>query len=230
MEVQPSGNSSNIPRKESASSVTFHLVPGSQGRHGEPLRKVAKIETAEDAWQHGATPEGQFEKLVVELPEGLPAGIVAFARRHIGPDATEPQIKFFCHTFAQEVGSTATESMVPDPEGTKAGGTSQALGIITNGTRIAAAELAAGEHVVVGESEETRPRHRGAAAHSAVGIGGGLAIQVDGPRGGDLYVGYPQDYVEWLKEQDEAMGATSDPGLYVHRESTPPPGAEPSNT
>jgi len=91
MKVQAPNTSSNAPSGESASNVTFHLVPESQGRKGEPLRRVARVTTAEDAWQDTSMPDGPFEELVVALPEGLTTGIVAFARRHIGP--TQPVLK-----------------------------------------------------------------------------------------------------------------------------------------
>jgi len=186
------------------------------------MRRVASITRGEDTWRHDGVPQDTtLDDLEIELPDILSGAIIDFARRHIGPGATEPEIRYFCHTFAQHVGETALESMLPDGEGLKRKGASQASSVVELGSRVKQEDIAVGEHVAVGQSKETRP-YPAAASHSLVGLGNGLGIQVDGPREGDLYIGHPQNYADWLRDKHHAEGhEDSDPGLYVHR--TPPP-------
>lgn len=207
--------------------VTFQLAPPAPD---QPFQRVAGIAVGEDTWQdERVAQEPALEPLTVTLPEGMSRAMVAFAHKHIGPNATNPEIEYVCHTFAEAVGHTAAGSTVKEPEYVRYyGGTAQATSIYKNGVRIEPEELRVGEHGVVGDPDENKPATRSAVEHSMVGIGGGRAIQVDTHRGG-LYIGRPEDYLKSVETRNARNNmTTTQPGLYVHREPVAVPDKQPS--
>lgn len=209
-----------------STEVTFRLVPI---KAGVPFQRVAGITLPEGSWRDRYVDSViRLESLAVELPADMTERLMSFARRHIGPDATDQETKYFCHTFAEAVGRTATASTMPETGNTNYEGLAQAKSIFENGSVISPQELEIGEHGVIGDPDENKPVTRSGLDHSLVGIGNGQAIQVDGPGlgqyAGHLYIGKVADYLTWIDAVNLSAGnTTAQPGLYVHRESAVDP-------
>ena len=192
--------------------TTFHLAPST----GQPFRWVGRITTPHEIWSSGQEADQLLEPLTVDLPLGMVPPMLGFARKYIGPNATEQQMTYWCHTFAYAVGATALE--LTDNVGTQWLADARARLLFSQGSKISPAELIAGEHAAVGDGMSKRP------VHSLVGIGPAkgaatgstLAIQVDGQQG-NLYVGDPAAYLEDLKASRSKYNPSAQPGLYVQR-------------
>ncbi|HSW80497.1 MAG TPA: hypothetical protein VLG47_06990 [Candidatus Saccharimonadales bacterium] len=209
-----------------STEVTFHLAPAETDK---PFRRVAGISANETNWRDGYVDQGiALEEYTTTLPTELSDRMLAFARRHIGPEATDKQTRYWCHTLAHRVGHTAMASSAPVNEGEGFRAYQQAESIYQNGARISPNELAVGEHGVVADSDTNRPETRGPIDHSMVGIGDGLAIQVDneGPHSefsGHLYIGRPDEYVKRLEAKRGVGETTAQVGFYVHRDPVSDP-------
>ena len=199
--------------------VTFHLGSPSNVL---PFRWVAGIDTPHGSWRHRPDSDEELEQVTVDLPEHMSRKLIDFARRHIGPNATNQEIDFWCHTFAREVGATALSLTDTGRAGEHMLADAQAITLFSEGTIIPPSELGVGEHAVVGDARVGTARR--APMHSLVGIGRpkgqeespNLAVQVDTSRG-NLYVGNPADYLEDVKRNNAHLSKPPQPELYVQR-------------
>lgn len=215
--------SAPIPGEDQPSNgheVTFHLAPQSDVL---PYRWVAGIDTPDGSWQHRSGITEDLEPLTVHLPERMSRNILDFARKHLGEDATDEEVDYWCHTFAREVGSTALSIDPSTAWGGEHGlADAQARILFSDGTVVTPSELAIGEHAVVGDANPHTSRR--APMHSMVGIGRpkgeadgpNLAVQVDTSRG-NLYVGDPADYLADVSQSGAHLKNPPEPALYVQR-------------
>jgi hypothetical protein len=189
--------------------TTFHLAE----HYGRPFQWVGRITTPDMTWSSGQEDGQELEPITVDLPADMVTPMLAFARRHIGPNATEQQTSYWCHHFAYDVGSTALEMTGEVMGGVQGLADAQAGHVFTHGSEIPADGLTVGEHAAVGDKTVSAMP-----VHSMVGIGRAknamndamLAVQVDRPNG-DLYVGDPAAYMHDLQS------SRSQVGLYVQR-------------
>lgn len=207
--------------EQQTTDVTFRLAPRSDAL---PYQWVESIATPDDVWHSGQEwyDPDKVESVTVELPVGMAQNLMDFARRHIGPHATDKEVAYWCHTFAHKVGTTALELAESVHGGEQSLADAKARDIFAKGDIVSASELAVGEHAVVGDADPKSTAK--APTHSMVGIGqpkgvadaASLAVQVDA-RNGNLYVGKPADYLQELRQARVHTRPTTQPELYVVR-------------